>query len=121
MGGDARMEIEAKRIAEFRQKQRATELLTYRSTRREGCKGGEVLRVSANVGVKGISQAAASIKSTWRGVECKDTTFAVSPSGYMDDELGFAYISNHFEQIARTQGNHGFLLWMAIPYISTTG
>ncbi|KAF8425516.1 tetrapyrrole methylase [Tirmania nivea] len=30
---------------------------------------------------KGISQAAASIISTWRGVECKETTFTVSPNG----------------------------------------
>ena len=55
--------------------------------------------IPRNVGAK--FKAAASIESTWRGVEGKDTTFAVSPSGYMDDELGFAYISKHFEPLTR--------------------
>lgn len=60
--------------------------------------------ILANVEAKGACQSAASIKSTWRGVECKETTFAVSPSGYMDDDLGFAYISDHFEPRTRNQG-----------------
>ena len=72
-----------------------------------GLQGGEV---SVNVGVKGISQAASSIKSTWRGVECKDTTFAVSPTGYMDGEVGFVYISDHFESMTRNEGKPRILI-----------
>lgn len=35
------------------------------------------------------------------GVEY-EATFAVSPSGYMDDELGLEYIKKHFEPYTRT-------------------
>ena len=69
--------------------------------------GGVVLM---NVGVKGISSTAVSIKTTWRGVECKDTTFAVFPSGYMDDDLGFAYISDHFEPMTRNNSKPRILI-----------
>ena len=60
-------------------------------------------KIVRNPGVQGNSKfkAAASIVSTWRVVEARDTTFAVSPSGYMDDDLGFAYISEHFEPATR--------------------
>ena len=32
-------------------------------------------------------------------------TFAVSESGYMDDELGFAFIKEHFEPLTRDSDN----------------
>ena len=66
------------------------------------------IQVLWNVGSRGVSKAAASITSTWRGVETKGAIFAVSPSGYMDDELGFAYISEHFEPATRPKADrHG--------------
>ena len=36
-----------------------------------------------------------------------EATFAVSPSGYMDDELGFEYMKTHFEPYTRGTGPQG--------------
>ena len=40
----------------------------------------------------------------------RDATFAVSDSGYMDDELGMLYISQHFEPHTRSAGGRARIL-----------
>lgn len=54
----------------------------------------------------------------------QDATFAVSDSGYMDDELGFLYISKHFEPHTRTgrprilivDGHSSHICWPVIQH-----
>ena len=55
----------------------------------------------------------------------RDATFAVSPSGYMDDELGLLYISKHFEPHTRmasrpriliVDGHSSHICWPVVQY-----
>ena len=63
-------------------------------------------------------------ESYYKKDDHRDATFAISDSGYMDDELGMLYISQHFESHTRTgrprilivDGHSSHICWPVVQF-----